>query len=300
MDKIRREVEVRGADIDRAVNEGLAKLGLERSEVIVEVVDEGSRGLLGLGSRDAIVIVKEITPTGDPEPEPEPTPVPEPPKPKPAVQKAPKKPQQQQPKPKAQEKKKPQAQKPKPVPKPQNQKAQNTAVSKPKPAPEPVEEDPEYLEKEQALAIEIIKGLIEKMHVEAEVSATVSEPDDLTGKRMNVINVNGNDLGVLIGPRGDTLSSLQYVSRLMVGHRLRSRANFAIDVEGYRQRRETALRRLAERMADKVIKQGRAKTLEPMPPNERRIIHMTLRDHEGVNTHSVGEGDRRKVRIVLK
>ena len=93
MNKIRREVEVRGADIDRAVNEGLAKLKLERSEVIVEVIDEGSRGLLGLGSRDAIVIVKEITPTGDPEPEPEPEPKPVKVKPEPVVQEAPKKPQ---------------------------------------------------------------------------------------------------------------------------------------------------------------------------------------------------------------
>lgn len=289
MNKIRREVEVRGADIERAVNEGLEKLGLERSEAIVEVVDEGSRGLLGLGSRDAVVVVKEITPTGEPEPV-------APPKPKPTPkveQKAPRQEAKVESKPKQKPKveKGPEPAKKEPV-------VEKTAVTPPTPISE--DDDPDYLQKEQDKAIEIIEKLLSEMGVDAKVSGTISEPDDLTGKRMNIINITGNDLGVLIGPRGDTLSSLQYVTRLMVGHQLRQRCNFVVDVEGYRNRREQALRRLAERMADKVIKRGRAMTLEPMPPNERRIIHMTLRQHEEVDTHSVGEGDRRKVRIVQK
>lgn len=286
MDKIRREVEVRGADIERAVAQGLAKLGLSRSEVIVEVVDEGSRGLLGLGSRDAIVIVKEITPTGEPVPVPEPEPViappPSPPRNQPRASSPP--PQKQ-----------PEKVETKPVEK-------KTAVSQPQPQThnnDSTNEEPS-LEDEQALAIEIVNGFLEHMDITAEISGDVSEPDDLTGKRMNVINIEGDDLGVLIGPRGETLGALQYISRLMVGHKLRQRSNFVLDIEGYRSRREQALRRLAERMAEKVIKRGRAMTLEPMPPNERRIIHMTLRENTTVETHSVGEGERRKVRIVPK
>ncbi|KAA3657118.1 MAG: protein jag, partial [Chloroflexi bacterium] len=78
------------------------------------------------------------------------------------------------------------------------------------------------------------------------------------------------------------------------------RANFVIDVEGYRRRREQALTRLAERMAQKVLKRGTPVGLEPIPPNERRSIHMALRTKEAVYTQSVGEGNRRKVRILPK
>lgn len=166
--------------------------------------------------------------------------------------------------------------------------------------PEPPADEAEQLEQEQATAMEIINALIEQMSVDATISASLTEPDDLTGRRMNVIEIQGDDLGVLIGPRGETLSSLQYIARLMVGHRLRQRANFVIDVEGYRKRREKALQRLAERMAQKALKRGRPIGLEPMPPHERRVIHMTLREHENVYTQSVGEGSRRKVRIVPK
>jgi spoIIIJ-associated protein len=112
-----------------------------------------------------------------------------------------------------------------------------------------------------------------------------------------MFNVSGDDLGVLIGPRGETLDALQYVARLMVAHRLHRRTHFLVDVEGYRERREQALARLAERMADKVRQRHEPISLEPMPPYERRIIHMTLRNAPGVYTESTGEGDRRKVRI---
>jgi spoIIIJ-associated protein len=86
----------------------------------------------------------------------------------------------------------------------------------------------------------------------------------------------------------------------MAGHKLHQRPHFIVDIEGYRSRREQALARLAERMAKKVVARGKALSLEPMPPNERRIIHMTLRDHAQVFTQSRGEGNRRQVRILLK
>jgi spoIIIJ-associated protein len=86
---------------------------------------------------------------------------------------------------------------------------------------------------------------------------------------------------------------------LMAGHTMRRRPSFIIDVEGYRERREQALARLAERMADKALRRGQPLTLEPMPPNERRIIHITLRDNDQVYTESVGIGRERKVRIYL-
>jgi spoIIIJ-associated protein len=136
--------------------------------------------------------------------------------------------------------------------------------------------------------------------MDVETSTRLTEPDDLTGQQRWIIDISGQDLGVLIGPRGETLNALQYVARLMTGHTLHRRPLFIIDVEGYRTRREQALARLAERMADKAVKQGRPVSLEPMPPNERRIIHITLKDNDDVFTESAGEGNRRKVRIFPK
>ena len=251
----------KGSDVEAAIQAGLVKLGLSRDAVEIEVLDEGSRGLLGIGARDAQVrltaqVAEPVMPV--PQPEPEPLPVKVGPEPK-----------------------------PEPV---------KTAVP-------PVVEDEETIaarEAERDAAIETIGTLLEKMQVQATLTSSLSEPDDVTGRIINVLEIHGDDLSTLIGPRGETLNSLQYIARLMVGHQMRNRAGFVIDVEGYRQRREQALARLADRMARKVAKRKRAMSLEPMPPHERRIIHMTLRDDKYVYTESTGEGNRRKVKIVPK
>jgi spoIIIJ-associated protein len=102
----------------------------------------------------------------------------------------------------------------------------------------------------------------------------------------------------LIGRRGETLNALQYITRLICNRELQRRANIVVDVQGYKSRREVALRNLAERMAGEAYRRGRTVTLEPMPPNERRIIHLALRDDPHVTTESVGVGDKRKVTII--
>ncbi|MAT98948.1 MAG: hypothetical protein CL608_17530 [Anaerolineaceae bacterium] len=261
----KREIEVRGADVEKAIESGLQKLGVGRSEVIIDVIDEGSRGLLGIGSREAVVRLVSLA---SPEPAP---------KPKPAAKTAVPTPKQQ----------------PKPAPK---QKDTAVAAKSNGRDVEVIEADPE--EKDAAMAV--MSTLLDKMQVDAELTASISEPDDLTGRQVNVFDIEGDDLGVLIGPRGETLNAVQYLARLMVGNQLQRRATFVVDVEGYRKRRQQALARLAERMAKKVISRRRAVSLEPMPPHERRIIHMTLRDNEEVYTQSSGEGKRRKVRILPK
>lgn len=157
--------------------------------------------------------------------------------------------------------------------------------------------DGDDLDAEREAAVDILETLLEKMHVSAAVEASLSEPDDITGQRVNVINISGEDLGLLIGPRGETLDAMQFLSRLMVAHRLHRRANFVVDVEGFRQRRVQALTRLAERMADKARQRQEPISLEPMSAYERRIIHMALRDAPDVYTESSGEGKQRKVRI---
>ncbi|MBX3056298.1 MAG: Jag N-terminal domain-containing protein [Anaerolineae bacterium] len=272
-----REIEVRGQTVDIAIEVGLAKLGLNRSDVIVDVIDEGSRGILGLGAREAIVRLLPMTPVM-PEQKPAPAPVkPAPPKPAP-----------------------PKPAPPKPAPTP----AKIVAPPPPKTAETTDQEDTavppltsEELEQERDTAVAVLQTILGHMQIEADIHTAVTEPDDVTGQPINLIEITGPDLGVLIGPRGDTLVSLQYMARLIVSHQLKNKANFVIDVEGYRERRKQALARLAERMASKVIKQQRPVSLEPMPANERRVIHMTLRDHAAVYTQSTGEGSQRRVRI---
>lgn len=106
------------------------------------------------------------------------------------------------------------------------------------------------------------------------------------------------DLGVLIGRRGETLAALQYLTRLIVGHKTKLWSDFAVDVQQYKVRRGQALQSLAQRMAERVEETGRAVALEAMPASERRIIHLALRDHAKVTTQSIGEGENRKVMIL--
>jgi spoIIIJ-associated protein len=257
------DLEIRGQTVEEAIEAGLSQLGLDRSDVIIDVIDEGSKGILGIGVREAVV---RLVPMGGGA------------KPAPAI----------------------------PTP------ATETAVAS-QPASKPSKIDnkertrqpvsvpsTEEVAEERDVALEIVETILQQMQIEAKVKVDLSEPDDLTGRQINEFQITGNDLGVLIGPRGETLNSLQFITRLMVGHRLQRRADFVIDIEGYRERRRLALNRLAERMANKVMKQGRPVTLEPMPPQDRRIIHMTLRNSEDVFTQSTGEGNRRRVRILPK
>ena len=114
------------------------------------------------------------------------------------------------------------------------------------------------------------------------------------------LDVKGDDLGILIGRRGQTLASLEYITKLMVVGRLKAWVPLAIDVAGYRKRRRDSLQRLALYLAEQVKSRRRAITMEPMPADERRIVHLTLADNPDVTTQSMGEGENRKVVILLK
>jgi spoIIIJ-associated protein len=282
-EKMTQEIESRGVTVDAAIAAGLERLGVDRRQVEITIIDEGSRGLLGIGSREAVVRLNRRVA-------------------EPHIADA------------AQEISETEREAP-------GQQVQEVAdnqpvVASPAPPVTPAAVQPEQpggtsgapsgttpspsiddLDTERETAIQVISELLEKMHVPAGVSGYLSEPDDVTGQRVNMIEIGGDDLSILIGPRGETLDSLQFISRLMVAHRLQRRSNFVVDVEGYRQRRVQALTRLAERMADKVRQRQAPITLEPMSSYERRIIHMALRDAPDVYTESAGEGHQRKVRI---
>ncbi len=149
---------------------------------------------------------------------------------------------------------------------------------------------------------EVAKGVLEtlltKMGVEASVELQV-QPVGGEGEATapTAFDIEGDDLGILIGRRGQTLACLQFILRLIVGHQTNTWVPINIDVEGYKQRRCERLEALAARLAEQVKMRRVPFTLEPMLAYERRIIHLALADHPDVTTESIGEGEARKVVI---
>jgi spoIIIJ-associated protein len=220
-----KSLEFSGKSVDEAIEKGLAELGLARGAVDIDILDEGSRGLLGLRSAEARV---RLTP-----------------------------------------------------------RAAASAAT-----------EPAMTDEDSAPAKGILETLLRGMGLKAkvEVLADTSAEDS----RAFVLNIVGDDLGVLIGRRGETLHDLEYMTRLLVAHKTEHSPKLVVDVEGYRTRRERSLRELAKRMAERVQSNRQPITLEAMPPNERRIVHLSLRDHLTVKTQSIGEGDHRRVMIIPK
>jgi spoIIIJ-associated protein len=156
------------------------------------------------------------------------------------------------------------------------------------------------LEEAKVKAERIVKNLLQYMKVTANASSRILEPEDENDRTMVLIEITGKDLSILIGRRAETLNSLQYITSLMLNQEMGNWMPLMIDVQGYRFRRERQLRQLARRLADQVVQTGRKQVLEPMPANERRLVHLELRYHPFVTTESIGEGSNRKATIFLK
>jgi spoIIIJ-associated protein len=263
----RRSVVASGKTVEDAIANGLGMLGVRRDQVDLEIITEGSRGVLGFGAENARVklLVKPppqpvVAPerTVAPEPTVVPEPEPEPPK-EVAVPAAPK----------------------------------EAAPEEVALEAEPGEETPEQVGRQ------VLTDVLRLMGITASVESVLGyELADEGQPPPIVLNISGEDLGILIGRRGETLRALQYLVRLMVSHRLKHWTNLIVDVEGYVVRRRQTLESLAERVAEQVVRTGRTQALEPMPPYERRVIHVVLRKNPDVTTQSVGEGERRKVTII--
>lgn len=145
-------------------------------------------------------------------------------------------------------------------------------------------------------AAEALRAILAHMGL-GNILIEVREQEPLT---LNVQSAEGDDLSVLIGRRGETLTALQLLVALIVSKQGGERHRIVVDVEGYRERREENLRSLARRVAQQVRRSRNAVTLEAMPPNERRIIHMELSEDEDLSTDSVGEGEQRRIVIALR
>jgi len=221
-----KSIEVSAPTVEEAVTKGLAELGKAADEVAIEVLHPGSRGVLGIGAKDAVV---------------------------------------------------------------------RLSIVEPEEEGLPLEEDAEQI------ARETLQELLTRMGFKAQVSIRPDEemPQDEDAPPF-ILDITGDDLGVLIGRRGQTLQALQYITRLIVSREAQRWVNLVVDVEKYKTRREQSLRQLAQRMAERVSFNHQPIALEPMPSHERRIVHLTLRDHPIVTTRSIGKGDQRKVTIVLR
>ncbi len=246
----RATLEIIAPTIEEAIEKGLKELGVSQDMVEVEVLDEGVKGLFGLGNRQARV--RLVIRNGE-------------------------------------EAEAPVAEETSPMMKPKR-----TTPTRPTDA---VSSTPD-LENARSIAQAIVSELLEKMDIHrAEVEARILTPEDEQDRPGILVEIFGDDLSILIGKQAETLNALQYITRLIVGKEIGHGVNLSVDVEGYRSRREQSLRQLAQRMASQAVKTGRRQMLEPMPANERRLIHIELRDNDEVTTSSVGEDPRRKVTI---
>lgn len=292
-------IEVSAKNVNDAIALALQRLAKSQSDVNIEILTEGSRGILGIGAEDARVRVT-VRPVAAPPP------VAPPIRPaaraaKPAVEPP------TQPAPRRTARRSPQTVK-ESAPRATPEAAPRAA---PDAAPDAVKEVTlvedvalDVPAETAAVAKEVVEDLLRLMGLRGKVTLRgleprgVRTPDD--GTPTCTADVMGDDLAVLIGRRGENLSALQYITNMIVAKRTSSNVRVVVDVEHYLVRRYESLRGLAQRMAERV-QQGKSPiTLEPMPPHERRIVHMTLADHGAVTTFSIGEGDERRVVISPK
>ena len=298
-----------GKTIDLAIESALAQLGLDRDSVSVQVLQQAKAGFLGFGAQPAKVQVTYEAP--DPAPEK----VPEKPKsalgsasrskPKAAAPvKKPEAPKAEAPKAEPVKAEAPKAEAPKtekPKAPKQEKKAEPPKTEKPKApkqekkAEKKVEAPKEYTPAEAGSVEEkietFLKGLLE--HMDSKAIPHCWKEDGNTYK----VDLVGDDLGYLIGRRGDTLDAIQHLANYTINRDVEGHIRINVDAEAYRQKREDSLRRYARKKAQQVLKARRRTTLEPMNAYERHVIHAALQDMENITTHSTGVEPNRRVVI---
>ncbi len=257
-------LEIIAPSVDEAIAKGLEDLGLPREAVDVEILDKGRRGLLGMGSRQVRIrlFIKKAGEAGN-------------------------------------EAKSGANRLPEEIP---SQKV--SAELSPDTSEERDDEEDEII---RQISQETLSTLLGKMKIRAKVIASYEEKssdsktnDQDGNRRILVLNVTGQDLSILIGRQAETLHALQFITSLMINKKAGKAVPILVDIEGYRDRRKRQLLQMAKRMADQAVRTGRRQVLEPMSAEDRRTVHLELRNHPDVFTESIGEEPRRKVTIVPK
>ena len=309
-----RSVESSAKTMEEAISLGLEELGVSLADVKIDIIDEGSKGFLGiLGSKPAVVrltvneeedeanevlssfSIEETEQAAEKKPARKRSE-------KPKAEKAEKteKAEKAEKSAKAEKTEKPakaekpakeKTEKPAKAPKTEKPAKKEEAPKAEAPVAETNECDPETAEgKAQAFLLDVTR----LMGVEVTVNARRDEEGNVR------VDMFGDTLGILIGRRGETLDALQYLTSLYVNRGQEGYTRVTLDTENYRAKREEALRRLANRMANRAVKTGRKVVMEPMNPYERRILHSALQQNDAVTTHSEGEEPNRHVVITLK
>ena len=292
-----------GNTIDEAIDSALAQLGLDRDNVSVQVLQQAKAGFLGIGRQQAKVQVTYEAP--DPVPEapkvalssasrskPKPAKKPEAPKAEPK----PEAPKPEAPKPEAPKPEAPKAEKKPEAPKPEKKErpAREPREKKPQ-APKAPAEPRVYAPAEPGSVEEkievFLKGLLEHMGSKAVPHCWKEEGNTYQ------VELVGEDLGYLIGRRGDTLDAIQHLANYSINRGVEGHIRINVDAESYREKREESLRRYAVKKAQQVLKMRRRTTLEPMNAYERHVIHAALQDMENITTHSTGVEPNRCVVI---
>jgi len=288
-------IESAGKDVDAAITAGLARLDLPRDDVEVEVLDEGRQGMFGLGARAARVRLKvKSGAERKAEPQPRASSQPQAPSPPPQarVKAPPEKAPQAQPSPERPPEAKAEQREPK----------QETKREPKQEPPQAPKEEPTTEEEKAQVVKGVVKGLLNAMHFSnAQVKVRRAKPGPNKDEvPPYVVDVSGSGTDILIGTDGEVLDAFQYITRLLVGRRMKGWVHVVVDVQSYKAKRANRLRDLAHRMADQAADTDRAVILQPMPPHERRVVHVALYDDPRVTTESIYEGDRRRVTILPK
>ena len=289
-----------GKTIDLAIEAALEQLGMDRDSVSVQVLQQAKAGFLGIGAQPAKVQVtyeapdpvpeapkvalssasrsKPKAPAKKPEPKPE-APKPEAPKPQPKPEEA--KPERKPEAPRAERK---------PERKPETPKAPREPKPEKKPAaPKTYEPAPAGSTEEKIE--QFLKGLLE--HMDSKAVPHCWQDSANTYK----VDLVGDDLGYLIGRRGDTLDAIQHLANYTINRDVEGHIRINVDAECYREKREESLRRYARKKAQQVLKARRRTTLEPMNAYERHVIHAALQEMDNITTHSTGTEPNRRVVI---
>ncbi len=284
-----KSVESRAKTMEEAISLGLEKLGVSFEDVRIDILDEGSKGFLGiLGAKPVVVrltvkedfeetdVLKAVGLTAD-EPEKETV-------------------KQKAEKVKAKVKQEVAENKPAKTRSEKPAKAEAPKKEKTEAAPEaPAKAEKPTTEGEaESRAYEFLSNVTKLMGVDVTINSHRDEEGNLR------VDMHGDTLGILIGRRGETLDALQYLTSLFVNRGQENYVRVTLDTENYRAKREEALTRLANRMANRAVKTGRKVVMEPMNPYERRILHSALQGNDAVTTHSEGDEPNRHVVITLK
>ena len=286
-------LEATGENRDAAIENALRQLGLDRDDVSVEVLDNGKKGIFGIGATPARVrVTYEAPDVAEKKPEPKPAPKQEKPAQKPqklSITDEDDTPRLVKAAPADFVPEKLEVERPRRERRPREERPITPSVPKER---ELIPVSEECMKKAEELATSFIFGLMEKMGVEGQVTVLPQvECDQLR------LELSGPDMGPIIGRRGDTLDAIQYLGSLVLNNALDEHVRLSVDTENYREKRAESLERLARKMAMKVVKAHRSMTLEPMNPYERRIIHAALQDFNGVTTYSTGTEPGRRVVI---